>query len=216
MRLLLKLDLHVHTKNSPDASTDPGVVGQIAKSRGLDGVAITEHDLCSPIKSSEILIIPGIEVSSREGHVLALGANETVPKGLPARDTIELLRKQSCVTVIPHPYDRSSPSIDPLHLRCDVHAIETINSSVIPFSSCKKKAETAARILELSMVAGSDSHIPSTIGDAFTLVETSSPSLASVLESIRSGRTTPCGSATSVKNRLRTMQTTLSKKLSTL
>jgi len=187
------------------------MVGQIARSRGLDGVAITEHDFYSPIESSETLIIPGIEVSSRDGHIVALGTNNGVPKSLSARDTVELLRKQDCVIVVPHPYDRSSPSIDPLHLGCDVDAIETINSSSFPFGSCRRKAEAAARILKLPMVAGSDSHIPSTIGDAFTVVETSSLSAASVLESIRSGKTTPCGSASSLRNRIRTLRATLSK-----
>lgn len=211
--MLLKLDLHVHTSHSQDSSTDPKALGQIAKSRGLDGVAVTEHDFFSLIESNDILIVPGIEVSSNEGHILALGTNDVVPKGLTARDTIELLRRQNCVIVIPHPYDRSSPGIDPLRLGSNIDAIETINSSAIPFGSCKKKAEAAARLLRLPMVAGSDSHIPSTIGDAYTQVEVSSPSIESVLESIRYGRTTPCGSATSIRNKILSYYTGLAKSL---
>ena len=207
--MLLKLDLHVHTRYSPDASTDPRIVAQVAKKRGLDGIAITEHNLVASFDSTEILTVPGIEVSSREGHILALGARDPVPKGLSARDTIELLHRQECVVIIPHPYDRSSPSIDPLHLDTTVEAIETINSSAIPFRLAKKKAGDAARVLGLPAVAGSDSHIPSTIGDAYTLIEVSSPSIESVLESIRSGRTTPCGSSTSIKNKMLTLRAKL-------
>jgi len=214
--MLLKLDLHVHTSHSQDALTDPQAVAEIAKSRGLDGVAVTEHDLLMPLESDNILIIPGIEVSSKEGHVLGLGGTTPVPKGLEAKRTIELLHEHGFLVVIPHPYDRSSPWVDPLRLGSSIDAIETINSSMIPFGSCKKKAENAARTLGLPMVAGSDSHIPSTIGDAYTLVETVAPTVESVLESIRSGKTTPCGSSMSLGNRIRTLRTTLAKSLSIL
>jgi len=213
--MLLKLDLHVHTSRSQDASTDPQAVAEIARNRGLDGVAATEHDLFMPLESDRILIIPGIEVSSREGHILGLGGNRPVPRGLDAKQTTELLHEHGFLVVIPHPYDRTSPWVDPFRLGSNIDAIETINSSMIPFASCKKKAENAARTLGLPMVAGSDSHIPPTIGDAYTLVEVISPTVEDVLESIRSGKTTPCGSPTNLRNRVRTLHTTLAKSLST-
>jgi len=212
LKMLLKLDLHVHTNHSPDSSTDRNIVAQIVKARGLDGIAVTEHDVASSFESDEILVVPGIEVSSRQGHILALGPCEAVPKGLSAERAIELLRAQGCVIVVPHPYDRSSPSIDPLHLGVSVDAIETVNSSSIPFESSKRKAENAAKVLSLSMVAGSDSHIPSTIGDAYTLVEVSSSSVGSVLEAVRAGRTTPYGSPTSIKNKILSFKTSFTSR----
>lgn len=211
MKMLLKLDLHVHTSHSPDSSTDRDIIAQVVKSRGLDGIAVTEHDIASSFKSDEILVVPGIEVSSRNGHILALGPCKTVPKGLSAEETIELLRAQGCVIVIPHPYDRSCPSIDPLHLGASVDAIETVNSSSIPFESNKRKAENAAKVLGVSMVAGSDSHIPSTIGDAYTLVEATSSSVVGVLDAIRTGRTTPYGSPTNMKNRILSFKTSFTR-----
>lgn len=209
----LKLDLHVHTRCSHDAFTDPDVIAQIARKRGLDGIAVTEHDLPSTYRSDEILVVPGIEVSSREGHIVSLGAYEPVPKGLSADQTIELLRGQNCVIVVPHPYDITSPSVDPLRLRNRVDGIETVNSSTIPFWFAKRKSEKAARTLGVSMVAGSDSHIPSTIGDSYTLLEASSPTIENVLESIRLGKTTACGSSTSIRNRILGLRMALSKSL---
>ncbi len=211
--MLLKLDLHVHTRCSSDAFTDPDVIARIARKRGLDGIAVTEHDLPSSYRSNEILVVPGIEVSSREGHIVALGAYEGVPKGLSADQTIELLRGQNCVIVVPHPYDILSPSVDPLRLRNRVDGIETVNSSMIPFWFAKRKSEKAARALGVSMVAGSDSHIPSTIGDSYTLLEVSSPTVEGVLESIRLGKTTPCGSSTSIRNRISGLRMALGKSL---
>ncbi len=209
--MLLKLDLHVHTRHSKDAFTDPEILPQIVKRRGLDGIAVTEHDLLSSYRSDEILVIPGIEVSSREGHIVALGVHEGVQKGLSADHTIESLRGQNSVIVVPHPYDISSPSVDPLRLRNSVDGIETVNSAMIPFRFAKRKSEKAAKILGVSMVAGSDSHIPSTIGDAYTLLEVSSPSVEGILESIRSGKTTPCGSSTSIRNRILGLRMVLAK-----
>jgi len=212
--MLLKLDLHVHTRCSDDATTDPEVIAETVKKRGLHGVAVTEHDRPSSYRSGEIFVIPGIEVSSREGHVIGLGADKTVPKGLTVERTIELLRQQNSVVIVPHPYDLSSPSVDPLRLKVRIDGIETVNSGTIPFRLAKMKAEKAAKILGVSMVAGSDSHIPSTIGDAYTLIEVSSASVEDILESIRSGRTTPCGSATSLKNRFLGLKMVLARSYS--
>jgi len=211
--MLLKLDLHVHTKCSQDAFTDPDIIPRIVKRRGLDGIAVTEHDMLSSYRSEEILVVPGIEVSSRDGHIVALGICDAVPRGLSADHTIELLRGQNCVIVVPHPYDISSPSVDPLHLRNSVDGIETVNSAMIPFWLAKRRSEKAAKVLGVSMVAGSDSHIPSTIGDAYTLLDVSSPSVEGILESIRSGKTTPCGSSTSVRNRILGLRMALAKYL---
>lgn len=213
MKMLLKIDLHVHTKRSQDAFTDPDIIPQIAKKRGLDAVAITEHDMPSSYRSEEILIVPGIEVSSRDGHIIALGTRDAVPKGLSADHTIELLRGRNCVIVIPHPYDISSPSVDPFRLGNSVDGIETVNSAMIPFWLAKRKSEKAAKALGVTMVAGSDSHIPSTIGDAYTSLDVSSPSVEGVLESIRSGRATPCGSSTSIRNRILGLRMALAESL---
>jgi hypothetical protein len=211
--MILKLDLHVHTRCSQDAFTEPDMIAPIIRRRGLDGVALTEHDKCSSYRSEGILVVPGIEVSSRDGHIVAFGAYGAVPTGLSADQTIELLHDQNCVVVVPHPYDISSPSVDPLRLGSKVDGIETVNSSAIPFWLVKRRSEKAAKTLGVPMVAGSDSHIPSTIGDAYTLIDVSSPSVESILESIRSGRTTPCGSATSLGNRMLGLKMTLRKRI---
>jgi predicted metal-dependent phosphoesterase TrpH len=52
------------------------------------------------------------------------------------------------------------------------------------------------------MVAGSDSHIPETVGDAYTLVDSDSRDVCGVLQAIRAGNVEPIGNATRVRKRL--------------
>src|SRR3972149_1687797 len=59
---LLKIDMHVHTVGSPDAHTRTEDLSGIIKTKGLDGVAVTEHDNFNPLKFPDVLIIPGIEI----------------------------------------------------------------------------------------------------------------------------------------------------------
>ncbi|MCW4020866.1 MAG: PHP domain-containing protein, partial [Candidatus Bathyarchaeota archaeon] len=73
-----KIDLHVHTCYSGDCTTTLEEVISYARKRGLDGVAITDHDTISGAmrllerKDTDLLIIPGIEVSTDQGHVLGI------------------------------------------------------------------------------------------------------------------------------------------------
>ena len=88
----LKIDLHVHTTGSRDSFTEPEQLPIILKNRGLDGVAITNHDAPAGFSSSEVIIIPGIEVTTREGHILALGVSGTIERKRPADETIRQIQ----------------------------------------------------------------------------------------------------------------------------
>ena len=56
----------------------------ILKKKGLDGVAITNHDSLTEVSSSETIILPGIEVSTRQGHIIGLGISDPIAKGRTA------------------------------------------------------------------------------------------------------------------------------------
>jgi len=205
----LKIDLHVHTTGSTDAFIEPEQLPLILKKRGLDGVAITNHDAFTEVTSSETIILPGIEVSTRQGHIIGLGVSGPITKGSTADETISMIQRAGGVAIVPHPFDPISPCVNPLKLRSRPEAIEIINSDALFFRLNTTVAKRMADRLGLPMVAGSDSHIPETVGDAYTLIDSSSKSVADILGAIRAGSVEPAGGPTPLSKKLLKVARTL-------
>ena len=193
----LKIDLHVHTNYSNDAKTTLDEVVQYAQKQGLDGVAITDHDTVlgarKLTRQKRLMIIPGIEVSSRQGHVLGLNIDEPIPPKLDIAQTSEKIRQLGGIAVIAHP---STVIKTGLGIRIispsDIDAVEVINSSSFPFSLSTYLARRLAQRLGLPQTAGSDAHYPKEIGSAFTRVEADS-NPDDIIEAIRKEKTDPFG-----------------------
>jgi predicted metal-dependent phosphoesterase TrpH len=203
--LKLKLDLHVHTNRSSDAFTSPKQLANICGDRGLDGLAITDHNVLAVDSSNEVVFLPGIEISTRDGHVIGLGLSEAVPRGLSADETLQRVKDLHGVSIIPHPYDLLRSSVRPHTLVIRPDAIEVINSSSFLHSVTWKRARKFAEKENYAMTAGSDSHIPETIGRAYTEVESPSRDTASVLAALKSGLVTPIGGPIRASERIRKM-----------
>ncbi len=199
----LRLDLHVHTSRSPDAFTDTRDLIEAVRNRGLDGIAVTDHNMPCSFESDEITVVPGIEVSSLNGHILGLGSKQPVPSQLPPEDTIRLMKSFGYIAVVAHPFDMSGKGVDPRRLQQKPDAIETMNANAFPFEKSRKRAEQAALSLNIPMIGGSDSHLPQTIGDAYTEVEVDESTVEAIILSILSGRTVPKGHSTNTVNKLR-------------
>lgn len=199
----LKFDLHVHTVESYDGHTKREDLPQIIRSRGLDGVAITEHDVFNPPKLQNALLLPGIEISSKEGHVLGLGVRELIPAGLPADETIHRIHDQGGMAIIPHPYDPVCECVKLARLKVRPDAVETVNADALSFYVSMWLAHKDARRFNLPEVGGSDSHIPQTIGDAYTVIDAASSDLKDIIDAIKSGKVRAEGRPTSIGNKLR-------------
>jgi len=205
----LKIDLHIHTAASRDAFTKPDELPLILKERGLDGVAITNHDVLTKFSASEVIAVPGIEVSSREGHIIGLGVSEPVARGRSPDETISMIHQARGVAIVPHPFDPVSPCVSLSKLKSRPDAIEVINAEALFFRINTTLARRAARRLGLPMVAGSDSHIPETVGDAYTLIDCHSRNLDDILNAIRAGSVQPVGGPTSLGRKLLKVARTL-------
>ena len=200
---LLKLDLHVHTVGSPDAHTRIEDLPEIIRAKGLDGLAVTEHNNFDPPSFSDVLIVPGVEISSRDGHVLALGVRESIPSRLSADETITRIHDQGGIAIIPHPHDPVSERVKIAQLKVRPDAVETVNADALSFQISNWLARRDARKFGLPQVGGSDSHIPQSIGDAYTIVDSTSRDVRDVLESIKAGKAHPEGHPTSILNKIR-------------
>jgi hypothetical protein len=205
----LKIDLHVHTTGSRDAFTEPEQLPTIIKQRGLDGVAVTNHDAFTRVTSSEAIILPGIEVSTRQGHIIGLGISGPIERGRPADETISTIQHVGGVAIVPHPFDPISPCVNPIKLRSRPDAVEVINADALFFGLNTRYARRMANRLGLPMVAGSDSHIPETVGDAYTLIDTDSKNVGDILNAIRAGSVQPVGGPTRLGKKLLKVSRTL-------
>src|SRR5271169_6419858 len=170
----ISADLHVHTTYSQDSLITPKDLIYYAKKRGLNAVAVTDHNQLEGsykiAKETDFLIIPGMEVSSADGHIVALNVNELIPRGLSAPETVERIHKVGGVAIACHPYMYFKGCLK--GNVCDTFdAIEVINARAFPFKRSVKKAEEAAKKLALVRVAGTDSHYGPQIGCAYTIIE---------------------------------------------
>jgi len=173
---------------------------------GLDAIAVTDHDeidasLDAAAKAGEygLLGIPGMEVTSAAGHVLALGVEETVPKGLSFEETLSRIRELGGVAVVPHPFQESRSGVlanidEPTLATAD--AIEVYNSRLLT-GRANRQALRFALAYDLPRTAGSDAHISEMVGQAVTKVDTGGEeTVAAILDAIRRGDTTVEGKRT--------------------
>ncbi|RQD83605.1 MAG: PHP domain-containing protein [Methanocalculus sp. MSAO_Arc2] len=192
--MTLRCDLHIHTNHSRDGESRVEDIVRRAEDVGLDAIAITDHDTVSGARyamtlQTPVLIIPGIEVSTKQGHLLVLGVTDLIPPGLTVAQTIKIARSMGGVTILPHPFHMLRHGVG-LRLReafALVDAVEAFNSRFI-VGTANRKASRMARRYGKPCIGGSDAHHWRYVGYGSTLID-ADPSVESILAAIREGRT---------------------------
>lgn len=192
---MLKMDLHIHSQYSDDAIGSPKEIMKSVKNKGLQGMAITDHNsirggmAAQKLSTPSFLIIPGVEISTKDGHLLALNISKNIPKGLTLQETIERIRTDGGTPIIPHIYrTMSGVKEEKLSIvKNDITAIEVYNGCSQP--STNLKTANLAKRYELGGTGGSDSHDPRYAGYAYTLIDTTILHIDTILTEIEKKRT---------------------------
>jgi len=205
--LRLKIDLHVHTRYSYDSTITLDEIVAYSQKRGLDGVAITDHDVVEGAlklvqKVKELVVIPGVEVTTSRGHVLALNITRPIPTELSPLETIQMIHEAGGIAVAAHPTVFYKGLRGQINSNFD--AVEVVNASAFPFFLSTYLSRKLALRLGLPQTAGSDAHYASEIGFAYTVVD-AEPEVDEIVHAIRNGATVPCGKPIPWKLRLERM-----------
>ncbi len=177
-----RADIHMHT-NLGDGWASPARVIQEAMHHQLTLIAVTDHDHLEGAKrveellskqQSSLQLVTGVEVSTRQGHLLGLFVKKAPKPGRPVEESIDAIKEQGGLVIVPHPLGRLVPSlsrkkIDSLLERDYViDGIEVYNPTPAN-AAMRATVRSANQGWQLAETGGSDAHFWQHIGAAYTL-----------------------------------------------
>ena len=173
----MKYDLHIHSKYSSDGVLEPEKIVKIAMRKGLDGIAVTDHNTikgglnAKKYETEDFKIIIGSEIMTERGEIIGLFLSEEV-KSKDAQCVISEIKEQGAIVVIPHPFDglRHSafhPTKEDVKF---IDGIEGFNSRCV-FQKYNMKAVEFATKYDLPITGGSDAHFQNEIGNGGIVTE---------------------------------------------
>jgi predicted metal-dependent phosphoesterase TrpH len=189
------VDTHLHTTASYDGCTTPETLLSRAKAEGLDAVVVTDHDTVEGAQiaadlAEDLLVVVGCEVSTADGHLLALGVETAPQHDRPLVATACDIRDRGGVAVVPHPFQRSRHGAGRTAID-GVDGIEVYNAHALT-NIRNRQATRFARTAGYPAFGGSDAHRPGGIGRAATAVDLwpGEPlTTETLLAAMRAGRT---------------------------
>ncbi len=195
------IDLHCHSWFSGDGVSSPESLIASARKKGLHGFALTDHDTSDGFRYllekglargdglpvDDFLIIPGVEVSTAEGHLLCLGVMLPYLKHTPAIEVCKLVHDAGGVAIPAHPYDRFRAGIRESVLETlEIDGLEVFNAA----TTLKRFNEMAFQYATEKghpKTAGSDAHHEGAVGTAYTILPTADFSVQGILRQIKEG-----------------------------
>jgi hypothetical protein len=188
----MKIDFHCHSYFSKDGICSPEDLLRIAKRKGLDGIAITDHNSTRSWNRAReeadrlgMILIKGEEIKIKKnnktvGELLAYFIKDEInPQGKSIEDIISEIKNQDGICIIAHPFNRKKPFKDLERYKALVDGIEIFNSRSQTRKE-NKQSEDFTTTNNLAFTAGSDSHTSFEIGNCYI------ESNANTIEELRS------------------------------
>jgi predicted metal-dependent phosphoesterase TrpH len=197
-----KADLHMHTSLGDGLASVQQIFDYVENYTDLDIIAITDHDdIRGAMQALDLIeqrryrfkVIPGIEITTRQGHLLALFVTQEFPMLRTLEVSMAAVHEAGGMAIAPHPLSWLTTSIRERQLlavhagKYPFHGIETFNPSYAGRVSHKRVKELNETILKLPEFGGSDAHALSMVGKGFTLFPGST--IEDLLAAIQSGAT---------------------------
>jgi predicted metal-dependent phosphoesterase TrpH len=175
-----KADLHLHTSHSDGMASVGKLLRHVEEQTDLDVIAVTDHDslrgaLAAREKwargSYRFEVAPGMEVTTIEGHLLALFIEEPVPCLRGVEQTVEAVHRLGGLCIIPHPFTWLTRGMGLRHIRRvadQLDGIEVTNGTPAGrIGAAKAKAFNDSEF-GLAEVGGSDAHFLACVGAGYT------------------------------------------------
>lgn len=196
-------DGHIHTGRSHDGGDSYEAVLLAAHARGLDAIAITEHnEFDYPRAQQELkrlqregrmpegfLLVPGEEITSADGHVLAYFIQRKINGGMSAAETIRAIHAQGGIAVAPHPSGSGGVGL-PTALFLPFDGIEVLSgANVLPLGMLRDIESPGAEMGGRFQMANSDSHAAAGVGVMYTRISVEERSLEGLKAAFQARRT---------------------------
>ncbi len=190
-------ELHTHTifskgtKLVVEGIDGPEQILKEAKLKGIQALAITDHDTIqgylhakSLAKKYDIFLIPGEEVTTADGHLVALGISDFIKPRMSLEETLDIVHNQGGIGISSHPFDLKECGLGEKAKFCD--AIEAYNSINLERIS-NWKARRFAEKYKKPVTAGSDAHSAEMIGNGLNDLS-AEKDIDSIINAIKKGR----------------------------
>uniref|UniRef100_I2Q310 Putative metal-dependent phosphoesterase, PHP family n=1 Tax=Desulfovibrio sp. U5L TaxID=596152 RepID=I2Q310_9BACT len=196
----MRFDLHVHTRFSACSRLALSAILENARSLGLDGVCLTDHDTMDMarkvregIQDDGLCVLIGMEYTTPEGDILLYGPFENLAPGLSAPEVLEAAEALGGLAVAAHPFRARQPAWPDLLDHPLLRAVEVENGRNSPVENAAAKAFAGRH--GKCCLGGSDAHDLSELGRVTVLVETAVCGRADLVAALLAGRCRLGGSA---------------------
>lgn len=213
-----RIDLHVHSRFSVDSRNRLAAIVEQLGVVGLTGFALTDHNTVAghlhlkelAARYPRYTFVPGVEVSTRQGHLLLYGVTEAPPVHRPIAETLEWAAARGAVPVLAHPFRWAHGVGRRLTEEAPVAGIEAMNGHNGEVANAR--AELIAARRKIAETGGSDAHELAELGTAYTEFPEGTHTADEVLEHLRRGRCRAAGKSLPPPQRVRLALMTLARR----